>query len=154
MMSVLMLLAGIALGVTVLNPRRRGPDGAKYPKPAKNIRVSVSYSVTGPDSGVNIVVDPMVAAVGEGEEITWEFDSSAPADLLRIVPKKVDDWPLSGPLPLSEGSVTKPKIMGGKVVRKKRDDPYSYDVVVKVNTGPDNSGTWIRIDPELVIAWD
>jgi hypothetical protein len=159
MMSVLMLLAGIALGVTLLNPRRRTEASrtAKYPPRVRTIRVKVTYpsasDPSNPDGAPQIVVDPWVAGIGEGDEIDWELVSSNQSDQLRIVPKS-SDWPFPGKPPAPPEDKPQ-KVPAGKVNVKKRDEPYRYDVLVRVSgMCQGNAPRWIRIDPELIVIWD
>lgn len=161
MWSLLMLLAGIALGVSLLNPRRRSRGGRAdgYPKRVSNIVVRVTYPLPPhnpgqPGSAPTILVAPWVAGVGENDDITWELQSTSGSDQLRIVPKDPNDWPFPGKPPANAASPGQ-RVRAGRVNAKMRPEPYSYDIELRIATGgPGSSGTWIRLDPELVIVWD
>jgi hypothetical protein len=163
MMSVLMLLAGIALGVTLLNPRRRtqpGSDGPKVLPRTTNIEVTVDYPAGAPGDPKQeapvIAVKPWTAALKEGDDITVEFSTGKASDRMLIVPKDPGDWPFNGNLPAELPPQAGSKVPIGKVkAGSKRTEPYSYDILISVSgLGSGNAPRWIRLDPDLIIFWD
>jgi hypothetical protein len=160
MMSVLMLLAGIALGVTLLNPRRRTQPGrtAALPK-TTNIEVTVEYPTGTGDAQKNaptIAVKPWTAALKEGDDITLEFSQGKSSDRILMVPKNPGDWPLEGNLPVELPPQAGSKVPIGRVkAGSKRTEPYSYDILISVSgLGSGNAPRWIRLDPEYIVFWD
>jgi hypothetical protein len=161
MMSVLMLLAGIALGVTLLNPRRRTQPGSAGPLPkTTNIEVTVEYPTGAPGepqkNAPTIAVKPWTAALKEGDDITLEFSQGKSSDRILMVPKNPGDWPLEGNLPVELPPQAGNRVPVGRVkAGSKRTEPYSYDILISVSgLGSGNAPRWIRIDPEILVFWD